>query len=113
MKDIWIRVRCWISWHAMPKSVRPLFEKAIGEFADELLKELTERMKEELEELERANQAEGEGKGDVLQHVREGEKDGERDICDPEKNPLCGTICFCMTEKEKRRAAGMKGESDG
>lgn len=59
MKDIWTRVRCWISWNEMPKSVRPLFEKAIGEYADELLKELTERMKEELKELEKTNQTEG------------------------------------------------------
>lgn len=59
MKGLWNRVRCWISWHAMPKSIRPLFEKAIGEFADQLLNELTERMKEELKELEKTNKTEG------------------------------------------------------
>lgn len=46
MKNIWYQVRCWISWHAMPKSVRPLFEKAVNEYANELLKELDELLKD-------------------------------------------------------------------
>lgn len=42
MKDILLRIRCWISWHAMPKEVRPIFVNAVSEFADKLLKELEE-----------------------------------------------------------------------
>ena len=42
MKDIWIRLRCWISWRVMPKEVRPIFVNAVHKFADELLKELEE-----------------------------------------------------------------------
>lgn len=46
MKDLWIRFRCWISWHAMPKEVRPLFLNAVSDFADNLLKDLEELEKE-------------------------------------------------------------------
>lgn len=58
MKDILIRIRCWISWHAMPKDVRPLFEKAVREFAHELTKELEELVKEMKEELEKERKGE-------------------------------------------------------
>ena len=46
MKNILIRIRCWISWHAMPKEVRPIFLNAIHRFASELLKDLEELEKE-------------------------------------------------------------------
>lgn len=46
MKDILIRIRCWISWHAMPKEVRPIFLNAISDFTGNLLKDLEELEKE-------------------------------------------------------------------
>jgi len=48
MKDLLLRVRCWISWHTMPKNVRPLFLKAVHELAgdlEKLLKELCEEQR--------------------------------------------------------------------
>ena len=58
MKDILLRIRCWISWHAMPKDVRPYFEKAVSEFAKDLTNELEELVKEMKEQLE--NERKGE-----------------------------------------------------
>ena len=46
MKNLWIRIRCWISLHALPKEVRPIFVNAVSEFADKLRKELGELEKE-------------------------------------------------------------------
>lgn len=42
MKDKLYRLRCWISWYAMPKDIRPLFIKALQGRVEELLKELKE-----------------------------------------------------------------------
>ena len=50
MKDIWLRVRTWISGHAMPKEIRPFFVKALEMAVDDILKVLKEQ--------EKTNQAE-------------------------------------------------------